>query len=57
MPLGCVTASTDIAFSVGDGDPFRFYEGLELLGAVTMLDVRRLGMRERAALRRERSGP
>lgn len=46
-----------IAFSVGDGDPFRFYEGLELLGAVTMLDVRRLGLRERAALRREWQAP
>lgn len=44
-----------IAFSSGDGDPFRFYEGLELLGAVSIRDVRRLGWRERAQLRRERA--
>lgn len=41
-----------IAFSSGDGDPFRFYEGIELLGAVSMQEVERVSSRERAVLRR-----
>lgn len=42
-----------IAFASGDGDPYRFYEGIELLGSVTVLDVERVGWRERARMRRE----
>jgi hypothetical protein len=30
-----------IAFSVGDGDPFRFYGGIELLGGVEVLGIER----------------
>ena len=30
-----------IAFSVGDGDPFRFYGGIELLGSVEVLGIER----------------
>lgn len=35
-----------IAFSVGDGDPFRFYGGIELLGALDILSVERVSRRE-----------
>jgi hypothetical protein len=37
-----------IAFTVGDGDPFRFYGGIELLGGVEILAVER-DRRERSA--------
>jgi transglutaminase-like putative cysteine protease len=37
-----------IAFAVGDGDPFRFYGGIELLGSVDIVTVERIGRRELA---------
>lgn len=41
-----------IAFGVGDGDPFRFYAGIELLGGVDILGVQRATAAElRAAAR------
>ena len=45
-----------IAFATGDGDPFRFYEGIELLGSVEMLGAQRIGRRELARLARMRRG-
>lgn len=45
-----------IAFATGDGDPYRFYEGIELLGSVEMLGVQRIGRRELARLARQRRG-
>jgi len=39
-----------IAFTVGDGDPFRFYGGIELLGGVEILAVERARRRDLAAL-------
>ena len=35
-----------IAFGVGDGDPFRFYAGIELLGGVDILGVERASAAE-----------
>ena len=37
-----------IAFTTGDGDPFRFYGGIELLGSVEIVSVARIGRRELA---------
>jgi hypothetical protein len=37
-----------IAFAVGDGDPFRFYGGIELLGGVEILEVSPARRRDRA---------
>jgi hypothetical protein len=37
-----------IAFSLGDGDPFRFYGGIELLGGMEILEVQRASRRELA---------
>lgn len=39
-----------IAFTVGDGDPFRFYGGIELLGGVEILAVDRARRRDLAKL-------
>jgi transglutaminase-like putative cysteine protease len=36
-----------IAFNVGDGDPFRFYRGLDLLGAIEVLEADRLSAGQR----------
>lgn len=40
-----------IAFTVGDGDPFRFYGGIELLGGVEILAIERAPRRRGAGVR------
>lgn len=39
--------SGHIALSVGDGDPLRFYRGIDLLGRIDVLEVARAGRRGR----------
>jgi hypothetical protein len=41
-----------IAFSVGDGDPFRFYGGIELLGSVEVLGIERASAQRVAQAKR-----